>query len=178
MRAYPLRWRETFGDDLLGVLADVTEPEAERVPAAEAVEIVRAGGACRWREHPPLWNWLLYRVFNARLPAEYQWWAIDDLRGKFWLFRDEVYSLIVMMPGFYLLFFVPEAFVPLSLGFDPHLWFGLVVLLPLIVISFLTRKMRIRYAWRKAVGTEAPPEFWTDRARARAQRKAKGPSHA
>lgn len=162
MRAYPRRWRETFGDDLLAVLTDVTDPGAARVPAAEALQIVRAGWACRWREHPPLWNWLLYRFLGFHLPQGYRLWVRDDLRGRFWLVRDAMYPILVV---FLILFF--------SNGFQLPTEFSLVLLLGLGVVSvigFLTRRPRMRSAWYRFVETEPPPEFWTDRARARARR--------
>jgi len=61
MRAYPCRWREARGEELLGLVVDLAGPDARGLGARAAFDLVRGGWATRWREHPPLHTWLLYR---------------------------------------------------------------------------------------------------------------------
>jgi hypothetical protein len=64
MRAYPRRWREARGEELLALVVDLAGPGAQRLGARAAFDLVRAGWATRWREHPPAHSWLLYRLFG------------------------------------------------------------------------------------------------------------------
>lgn len=84
LRAYPRRWRTARGEEVLGLLADLAGPGDGRLDARTAVNLMRSGWATRWREHPPLGPWLLYRTFDRRIPREYRGWAHDDIDG-FWL---------------------------------------------------------------------------------------------
>jgi len=83
MRAYPRRWREARGEELLGLVVDLAGPGARRLDARSAFDLVRGGWASRWREHPLVHTWLLYRVLDRRIPAAYRSWALDDIDG-FW----------------------------------------------------------------------------------------------
>lgn len=80
-RAYPRRWREAHGEELLEGVVDLAGPDTRRPAARGAFALVRGGWATRWREHPPLHRWLLYRMFDSRLPAESRSWALDDIDG-------------------------------------------------------------------------------------------------
>ena len=81
IRAYPRRWRVVRGDELAGLLADLAAPGARGVDARTALDLVRGGLATRWRGRPPLHVWLLYRMFDRRIPRGYRGWAQDDIRG-------------------------------------------------------------------------------------------------
>jgi hypothetical protein len=81
MRAYPRCWRERRGEELLGLVVDLAGPEARHLGVQAALDLVRGGWATRWREHPPLHTWLLYRLFNRRIPEVYRSWAFDDING-------------------------------------------------------------------------------------------------
>ena len=104
LRAYPRRWRTARGEEVLGLLADLAGPGDGRLDARSAVNLVRGGWATRWREHPPLGPWLLYRVFDRRIPREYRGWAHDEIDG-FWrplrtfLTGVSFLPIIVMIPG-------------------------------------------------------------------------------
>jgi len=104
LRAYPRRWRAARGEEVLGLLADLAGPGDGRVDARTAVNLVRSGWATRWREHPPLGPWLLYRMFDRRVPREYRGWAHDDIDG-FWrplrtyLTGVSFLPIIMMIPG-------------------------------------------------------------------------------
>jgi hypothetical protein len=84
---------------VLGLLADLAGPGDRRLDARTAVNLARGGWATRWREHPPLGPWLLYRMFDRRIPREYRGWAHDDIDG-FWLpvrtYLSQFWWLLVM----------------------------------------------------------------------------------
>ena len=82
LRAYPRRWRSSYGEDLVGTLLDLAGPDARTVRLSDGVSVVRAGWALRWREHPPLGPWLAYRLRERGLPAQYRAWLMDDLLGR------------------------------------------------------------------------------------------------
>ena len=81
IRAYPSRWRAVRGAELAGLLVDLAAPGAERIGARTAFDLVRGGLATRWRGRPPLQAWLLYRLFDRRIPSGYRGWAQDDIHG-------------------------------------------------------------------------------------------------
>ena len=83
MRAYPRRWREARGPELVDVVVDLAGPGAQRLDPRSAFDLLRGGWATRWREHPLPHTWLLYRMFDRRVPAAYRSWALDDIDG-FW----------------------------------------------------------------------------------------------
>jgi hypothetical protein len=87
MRAYPRRWRAVRGEELLDLVVDLAGPEAQRLGARAAFDLVRGGWATRWREHPPFHTWLLYRLFDSRIPNTYRAWAQDDIDGSFYVLR-------------------------------------------------------------------------------------------
>ena len=83
MRAYPRRWRHARGQELVDVVVDLSGPGAQRLAPRAVFDLVRGGWATRSREHPPMYIWLLYRVFDRRIPVAYRSWALDDIDG-FW----------------------------------------------------------------------------------------------
>jgi hypothetical protein len=87
MRAYPRRWRARRGEELFGVLADLNRPDARHLGARDAIDLLRGGWATRWREHPPLRTWLLYRLFDRTIPVAYRAWALDDIDGYWFALR-------------------------------------------------------------------------------------------
>jgi hypothetical protein len=72
MRAYPRRWRQERAEELSGLVVDLAGPDARRLGVNAGLDLVRGGWATRWREHPPLHTWLLYRLFDRRIPAAYR----------------------------------------------------------------------------------------------------------
>jgi len=111
MRAYPRRWRAVRGAELVDLVVDLSAPGAERLRGHVSFDLVRGGLATRWREHPPLHTWLLYRSFDRRIPVAYRAWALDDIDG-FW-FPARRY-LLNTWP-----FFMMLAAIPLSSGSIP-----------------------------------------------------------
>jgi hypothetical protein len=83
MRAYPRRWREARGEELVDLVVDLAGPDARRLDARAAFDLVQGGLATRWREQPPPHTLLLYRMIDRRIPAAYRSWALDDIDG-FW----------------------------------------------------------------------------------------------
>lgn len=80
-RAYPRRWRAARGAELLGLLADLSAPQATRLDARSVFDLVRAGWATRLREHPPVGPWLAYRIADRRLRGHLAW-VKDDIDGR------------------------------------------------------------------------------------------------
>jgi hypothetical protein len=87
MRAYPRRWRVARGQELADLVVDLAGPGARRLGGREAIDLVRGGWATRWREHPPFHTWMLYRVFDSRIPSAYRCWAQEDIDGSWYLVR-------------------------------------------------------------------------------------------
>ncbi|MEU8380861.1 DUF5313 family protein [Streptosporangium sp. NPDC048865] len=85
--AYPPRFREFRGPELLGTLMDLAEPGQSSPTLRDGLDVLRGGLMLRLREHPPVWHWLPYRAFGRRLPWKYRWWARDDIQGRFFLER-------------------------------------------------------------------------------------------
>ena len=81
LRAFPRRWRASHGEEALGLVLDLAAPGASALTAREVAGVVRGGLATRWRGRPPLAAWLLYRLFDVRVPARYLPWVADDVAG-------------------------------------------------------------------------------------------------
>ena len=96
LRAYPRRWRGLRGAELSGLVLDLAAPDALRLGWREALDLVRGGWATRWREHPPLPTWLLYRVFDRRIPGSYRAWVLDDIDGVLFAPRQGLFSWVVL----------------------------------------------------------------------------------
>jgi hypothetical protein len=96
MRAYPRRWREVRGEELLGLVVDLAGPDARHLGAPAAFDLVRGGWATRWRERPPAHTWMLYRMFDRRIPAAYRSWALDDIDGFWYPMRRNLPLIVVL----------------------------------------------------------------------------------
>ncbi|GIH75121.1 hypothetical protein Plo01_15500 [Planobispora longispora] len=90
MRAYPPRFREHRGEELLGTLLDIAVPGQLRPSLRDSLDIVRGGLRARLRGRPPVVQWLLYRLFGRLVSDRYRMWVRDDLRGRLYI----VYALI------------------------------------------------------------------------------------
>src|SRR5450631_79400 len=96
MRAYPRHWRQERGEELSGLVVDLAGPDARHLGAHAAFDLVRGGWATRWREHPPLHIWLLYRLFNRRIPEAYRSWAFDDINGFWYPIRQSLPFIVTL----------------------------------------------------------------------------------
>ena len=97
LRAYPRRWRALRGAELSGLVIDLAAPDTHHLGWRAALDLVRGGWATRWREHPPLPAWLLYRVFDRRIPGPYRAWALDDIDGLLFPLRQGLFSWVVLL---------------------------------------------------------------------------------
>ncbi|HEX5332526.1 MAG TPA: hypothetical protein VFW79_07785 [Cellulomonas sp.] len=98
LRAYPRRWRELRASEVTAVLSDVAGPGARRPDARTALDLVLAGWATRWREHPPPRLWWQYRVLRRRLPRPYRAWMRDDVEGFWFPLRMNLAVQMFMLP--------------------------------------------------------------------------------
>lgn len=87
LRAFPRRWRVARGEEVLGVLRDLAAPDATRLDARSAANLVRHGWATRWRGRPPWHRWLGYRTLDLSLPRQCRGWAADDIDGALFPMR-------------------------------------------------------------------------------------------
>ena len=109
MRAYPRRWRDARGQELVGVVVDLAGPGARRLDPRSAFDLVRGGWATRWRERPLPHIWLLYRTYGRRIPAAYRSWALDDIDG-FWYPMRRFLGVTWFMPPMILITRPPGGF--------------------------------------------------------------------
>ncbi|GGO77526.1 hypothetical protein [Nonomuraea cavernae] len=98
LQAYPSRYRQARGEELIGTLLDLAEPERAWPTLRDSLDVVRGGIVLRLRERPPLWHWARYRLLHKRLPYAYRWWARDDLVGKWYLARQYMAWLLLTSP--------------------------------------------------------------------------------
>ncbi|MFI6787862.1 hypothetical protein ACIBG4_11080 [Nonomuraea sp. NPDC050383] len=136
--AYPPRFRESRGAELLGTLLDLAEPGQSRPTMRDCVDVLRSGFMLRLREHPPVWYWLPYQTFAFRLPWRYRWWARDDIQGRFFLERRLVFAALIY--GLY--FALVQSTLPYWV---PALMFGVAYLLLLPAKADTRRKWLARY---------------------------------
>lgn len=85
--AYPPRFREFRGAELMGTLMDLAEPGQSSPTLRDGLDVLRSGLMLRLRERPPIGHWLLYRWVGAQVPWKYRWWARDDIQGRFFFER-------------------------------------------------------------------------------------------
>lgn len=155
LRAYPPRWRRLHGDEALAVLLDLAPAPDDAGPprgigAREAWGLVRAGWALRWREHPPLGRWLLYRLFDARLPARYWWWVADDIHGALYPWRVTTTGLGTAVAIFYGWPVLAQVLFSQDVT-RPDLWLILMWCGTFLVGGLLFRRSHVARAWRKHV---------------------------
>ena len=94
LRAFPPRWRERHGDELLHVSGELAL-STERDPGwGEFVDIVRGGLAVRIEDRPPLRVRAAYRWFEKPVPVRWHAWMRDDLRGRFLGYRRNLRAML------------------------------------------------------------------------------------
>ncbi|MFF0860328.1 hypothetical protein ACFYUV_01135 [Nonomuraea sp. NPDC003560] len=136
--AYPPRFREFRGAELLSTLLDLAEPGQHHPTMRDCVDVLRGGFMLRLREHPPLWYWLPYQMFDFRLPWRYRWWARDDIQGRFFLERRLIFGALIY--GLY--FALAQSTLPYWI---PGLMFGVAYLLSLLTKASMRRKRLAKY---------------------------------
>lgn len=133
MRAYPRRWRAARGEEMFGLVADLARPGARRLSARASIDLIRGGWATRWREHPPLHNWLLYRMFDKRIPVSHRAWALDDIDGYWFQVRQFVGSAWIVLVN------------PILWSRDPQAargWWGFVAVVFVGTVFMMPEKRR------------------------------------
>lgn len=107
LRAYPYRWRELYGYEVLMLLEDLAPTGARRLSRAAAWDLVRTGWATRWRRRPDPVSWVMYRFFDLPITG-YADWVADDIEGRWyplrhvglaWLFGTAAVVSMVLDPG-------------------------------------------------------------------------------
>lgn len=86
LRAYPMRWRALYGDEVVTALAQLAPAGARRLEPTAAAELVRCGWATRWRGRPDPGSWVLYRLFDLPIRDSDDWVA-DDIDGRWYPVR-------------------------------------------------------------------------------------------
>ncbi|MCB7135138.1 hypothetical protein [Cellulosimicrobium marinum] len=156
LRAYPRRWRVAHEEEAVAVLLDLAPTAAggghlaAGIGAREAWGLLRSGWSLRRREHPPLGRWLLYRLFDVRLPARYWWWVADDVQGALFAWRLGVFNAVVTLQVVYGLPLLGQLVGIENMTLLP-VWFVATLLVVLVVSGFLWRERNVARAWRKHV---------------------------
>lgn len=127
LRAYPRRYRDARGAEMLGLLLDLTPPGARTIGVRAAANLVWSGWRTRVRTRPPLGPWLLYRLFDRRLRG-HQGWVRDDVEGTLGPVRRML---------------VPMAFVLVALGQGATHGLVLVVVVA-VVLGWSTQRKQAR----------------------------------
>jgi hypothetical protein len=157
LHAFPTRWRIERGDELVATARDMLPPEAERVPLAVLVDIVRAGWGERRRRHPPLWRWLHY-CLGGKLPARWHTWVSDDLAGRWYWLRAGLRRYASLAGAWWLAFAVMTASSgPSSSGhWSGLIGFAVVIPLSLVMVERMRRQVRKQHGLT-ATGHPLPP---------------------
>jgi hypothetical protein len=134
IRAYPRRWRQERGEELLGLVVDLAGPDARHLGVPAAFDLVRGGWATRWREHPPVHTYLLYRLFDRRMPQAYRSWALDDIDGFWYPIRRTMFSLAILITIAYVYPMVDPG--PIPPAWHTPAWHYLVMA-AVMAVSFL-----------------------------------------
>lgn len=154
LNAYPRRWRELHADEFVGVLEEVARSGGSglpgRLPRAEIGGLLKAGVALRWREHPPLWDWLAYRGLDVRLPARYWWWVADDIRSPWYPVIEGAGRFGGLGVGYVVMWLLFPAMRGHGIfGLDS--WMLVVHATTWPVVAYLVRNSWRRHAWLRHV---------------------------
>ncbi|ACZ86601.1 hypothetical protein [Streptosporangium roseum] len=98
MHAYPPRFREHRGQELLGPLLDLAAARQTRPALRDGFDIVRGGLLTRLRDRPPAGQWILYRMFGRLVSDRYRMWVRDDLRSKLYFFHTPFLRFMLIVP--------------------------------------------------------------------------------
>ncbi|GAA2904448.1 hypothetical protein GCM10010517_70530 [Streptosporangium fragile] len=98
MRAYPPRFREYRGQEVLGTLLDLAAPGQTRPTFRDSLDIVRGGLLTRLRDRPPAGQWIGYRLFGRLVPDRYRMWVRDDLNSTLYFFHTPFLRFMLIIP--------------------------------------------------------------------------------
>jgi hypothetical protein len=97
LRAFPRRWRERHGDELLHVAGELASAPNRDANWSEFVDIVRGGLAVRIEDRPPLRVRVAYRWAEKPVPVRWHAWMRDDLRGRFLGYRRSFRTMLPLL---------------------------------------------------------------------------------
>ncbi|MEE9417447.1 MAG: YtxH domain-containing protein [Acidimicrobiales bacterium] len=80
--AFPPRWREAHGAELLDVSRALAADSSNRPPTSELMDIVRGGLAVRLRDRPSFGLRMRYRWLDQPVPTIWHDWMHDDLSSR------------------------------------------------------------------------------------------------
>lgn len=86
LRAYPVRWRALYGEEVVTSLEELAPPGARQLEPAAALDLLRSGWAARWRDRPEAASWVLYRLFDLPI-RDSEAWVADDIDGRWYPLR-------------------------------------------------------------------------------------------
>jgi len=144
LRAYPRRWRMTFGAEFVATAADLAVPGERRFPLREGLRVAWSGLRLRRRERPSWWFRTSYRRFSGRPRTQREAdWVADDILSPW-------YGLVRVGTGF--VFYVVLALVCLwAPGRDTSFPLGIFAALALgTLANAIPRRAHARRAWHAA----------------------------
>ena len=145
LRAFPPRWRERHGDELLHVSGELASSSHHDGGWRELVDIVRGGLAVRIEDRPPLRVRAAYRWFEKPVPARWHAWMRDDLRGRFLGYRRNLWA---MLPVWVVVTF----WAAIGVSGRPQLLASWGVLLAILIVSGPYKARLVRRRMNAKVG--------------------------
>lgn len=97
LRAFPPRWCERHGDELLHVSGELASSSERDADWQEFVDIVRGGLSVRFEDRPPWRVRAAYHWFEKPVPARWHPWMRDDLRGRFLGYRRNLQAMFPLL---------------------------------------------------------------------------------
>jgi hypothetical protein len=147
LRSYPARYRQARGEELLSTLLDAAESGRVVPSLRDSWDVLRGGMATRWRAHPPMYHWLLYRFFGTRLPYEYRWWARDDILGRWNFVRHMfVHAIWTFLIAGWVVLLSENDLLRLS---GDRLWIGILGILSMFALGFWREVRQPEYMLNK-----------------------------
>ena len=138
LRAFPPRWRERHGDELLYVSGEMATSD-HHATWGELFDIVRGGITVRFEDRPPLRIRAAYRWFEKPVPPKWHAWMRDDLRSWSFGYRR---GLQGMFPVW--LFFLFTVLVGASGRTQALVTFGFLLVFFVASGPFQARRVRKR----------------------------------
>jgi len=138
--AFPPRWRQHSGDELVATALASLAPDVRRAPRRLLVDIVLAGWRERLRDRPPFYRWVPY-LMGVPIHPKWQVWARDDIGGALYPQRVALRVTCVVAP--------PYVVVALALGAHWVWLFPLMQLVGWMLTAPLYAKQTRTRAYRR-----------------------------
>ncbi|GAB3659428.1 hypothetical protein GCM10027589_20570 [Actinocorallia lasiicapitis] len=147
LRAYPPRYREVRGEELLATYLECSAPGQTRPTRAEIWDVLRGARRARLLDRPSFLHWLAYRLGEKRVPYECRYWVRDDVLGRF---ASQRAMIATNLPVQVILFFLPTV---LNSVLDHRLHFQLGVPLPYLsyYLAFITVCILVPFPWANRI---------------------------